>query len=90
MIRPRGGDFCYTELEREIMFRDIEAARRCGMDGIVFGVLQEDGQIDAGLAPEHCTGAVPIRGKCRRVGDESRTRAGSLDGTGRGREDHRC
>lgn len=46
IIRPRGGDFLYSDLEFEIMKRDIEICRNLGVDGVVFGVLKADGEID--------------------------------------------
>ena len=46
IIRPRGGDFLYSDLECEVMLRDIEEARRIGVDGLVFGCLTADGQVD--------------------------------------------
>ena len=49
IIRPRGGDFLYSETEAEVMLADIEAARRAGVDGVVFGCLGRDGGIDTGL-----------------------------------------
>ena len=46
IIRPRGGDFLYSDLEREIMLEDVRMARRLGVDGVVFGVLTVDGDVD--------------------------------------------
>ena len=46
LIRPRGGDFLYTEAERKVICRDIEMARRLGVDGVVIGALDADGNID--------------------------------------------
>src|SRR5919197_5974188 len=46
MIRPRGGDFCYHRDDFETMERDVETAKHLGADGVVFGILREDGLID--------------------------------------------
>jgi copper homeostasis protein len=46
MVRPRSGGFCYTEAEFATMERDAEAAIDSGADGVVFGVLQDDGKVD--------------------------------------------
>lgn len=41
MIRPRGGDFCYSELEIKSMLKDIECVLKLGFAGIVIGCLTE-------------------------------------------------
>ena len=46
MIRPRGGDFCYTSAEVEAMAREIEAAQRWGIQGIVIGLLTKEAKVD--------------------------------------------
>jgi copper homeostasis protein len=46
MVRPRGGGFCYTDAEFASMERDAEAAIGNGADGVVFGILESDGNID--------------------------------------------
>ena len=45
IIRPRGGDFLYSDIEFETMKRDIELAKKTGIDGFVFGILNIDGSI---------------------------------------------
>ncbi|XP_073096661.1 copper homeostasis protein cutC homolog isoform X2 [Manis javanica] len=49
MIRPRGGDFLYSDREVEVMKADIRLAKLYGADGLVFGALTEDGHIDKEL-----------------------------------------
>ena len=46
LIRPRGGDFLYSDAEFEIMRRDVETCERVGCDGVVIGALDADGSID--------------------------------------------
>lgn len=46
LIRPRGGDFLYSETEQDIIVDDIFAARRAGVDGVVVGALTADGDVD--------------------------------------------
>jgi len=46
IIRPRGGDFLYTDLEYDILRRDIDICGECGVDGIVIGILRSGGTID--------------------------------------------
>jgi copper homeostasis protein len=46
IIRPRGGDFLYSDLEQRIMLKDIEAARKLGADGVVIGCLTPQGEVD--------------------------------------------
>ena len=46
IIRPRGGDFLYTDLEVERMAQDIALCRELGVDGVVFGCLRADGAVD--------------------------------------------
>ena len=46
IIRPRGGDFLYSEAEFEIMKTDISLCKKLGCDGVVIGLLNEDGTVD--------------------------------------------
>jgi copper homeostasis protein len=46
IIRPRGGDFLYSDPEFDIMRRDVELCGEYGIDGIVTGLLRKDGSID--------------------------------------------
>ena len=46
MVRPRGGGFCYSEIEKEQMYREAKELLEHGVKGIVFGFLTEDRKID--------------------------------------------
>jgi copper homeostasis protein len=46
LIRPRFGDFCYTEHEMEIMKLQIRNLKAAGVEGVVIGVLDENGNLD--------------------------------------------
>jgi copper homeostasis protein len=46
IIRPRGGDFLYSEEEYEIMKADVQICKDLGCDGVVIGLLNEDATID--------------------------------------------
>jgi copper homeostasis protein len=46
IIRPRGGDFLYSDTEYDIMRRDIDACGEYGVDGIVLGILHASGAVD--------------------------------------------
>ncbi len=46
IIRPRGGDFLYDDLEFEIMKSEVQMCGEAGCDGVVIGLLNPDGTID--------------------------------------------
>lgn len=46
LIRPRYGDFCYTQDEFEIIKRDIKMFKEAGANGVVIGILKPDGALD--------------------------------------------
>ena len=46
MIRPRGGDFVYNDLEIDIMLEDIRFTAQAGSQGVVFGGLTADKKLD--------------------------------------------
>ncbi len=46
LVRPRPGDFCYSETEFSAMLAEVERCRELGAEGVVSGVLLPDGRID--------------------------------------------
>ncbi len=46
MIRPRGGDFVYTDIEFEIMVYDVILCNELNIDGIVFGIIDANHHVD--------------------------------------------
>ena len=46
LLRPRFGDFCFTDYEKEMQLMQIEQCRKLGVDGVVIGALLPDGHLD--------------------------------------------
>lgn len=60
IIRPRGGDFLYTDEEFQIMLQDIRLFKELGCDGVVIGMLNMDGSIDIKRAAQLVEMAYPM------------------------------
>lgn len=69
MIRPRGGDFCYSSYEFYGMKRDIDQCQRLSADGVVFGILNPDGTLDKKRCKELVDRARPMKVTCHRAFD---------------------
>ncbi|TPX31391.1 hypothetical protein SmJEL517_g05265 [Synchytrium microbalum] len=72
MIRPRGGDFCYNDVEFECMKIDVVKAKEYGVAGVVFGILLPDGTIDKPRTKELVTLAKPLNVTIHRAFDMTR------------------
>jgi copper homeostasis protein len=72
MIRPRGGDFCYSATEFDIMKLDIVAAKNAGANGIVIGILKADGSVDEARTRELVELARPLSVTFHRAFDMAR------------------
>ncbi len=79
MIRPRGGDFFYSEAEIEIMRHDIEAALECGANGVVLGVLTANGEVDVRRTRHLVELATPMYVTFHRAIDKSRNLIDSVE-----------
>ncbi|WP_293931102.1 copper homeostasis protein CutC [Iodobacter sp.] len=72
IIRPRGGDFLYTDLEYEVMQRDIIACKKLGVDGVVIGILTADGDVDIARCKALVELATPMQVTFHRAFDVAR------------------
>lgn len=79
IIRPRGGDFLYSATEFEIMKRDIAAAKQLGVDGVVIGILDRDGNIDLNRTNELTELARPMSVTFHRAFDVCRDPIKAVD-----------
>lgn len=69
MVRPRGGDFLYSNYDFHAMKRDIVQCQKASVDGVVFGILNADGTIDKKRCQELISRARPLKVTCHRAFD---------------------
>jgi copper homeostasis protein len=79
IIRPRGGDFLFSNAEFDVMKADIEAAKAEGADGVVIGQLMADGTIDVPRTRELMTIARPMSITFHRAFDMTPDALAALD-----------
>lgn len=60
IIRPRGGDFLFTDEEFSIMLHDVKLCKELGCDGVVIGLLNSDGSIDIKRTSQLIEAAYPL------------------------------
>ncbi len=79
IVRPRGGDFLYTDIEHAAMRADVQACRAAGVHGVVIGCLIADGQVDVARTRKLVELARPMSVTFHRAFDMTRDPAEALD-----------
>ncbi len=79
IIRPRGGDFNYSEEELEIMKTDIELCKSIGVNGVVFGFLNEDNTLDFETTKKFVELSKPLSTTFHMAFDEIENKFDALD-----------
>ncbi len=79
LVRPRGGDFLYSDDEFEVMCRDVERVRSAGADAVAIGMLCADGTIDVPRMRALIERARPMQVTCHRAFDMTRDPFEALD-----------
>ena len=60
IIRPRGGDFLYSDIEFQTMLNDISFCKQAGVKGVVIGLLKKDGSVDVERTKRLAEAAQPM------------------------------
>lgn len=79
MIRPRAGDFCYSDDEFEVMRRDLVRLKALGADLMVFGLLTPSGDVDVARTRELIALARPLPVTFHRAFDMTRDPRAALE-----------
>ena len=79
IIRPRGGDFLYTDEEFEVMKKDVQLCKELGFEGVVIGLLSKDGSIDIKRTSKLVRLAYPLEVTFHRAFDRAKDPIQSLE-----------
>jgi copper homeostasis protein len=79
IIRPRGGDFFYTDAEFELMKADVKICKELGCDGVVIGILNADGTVDTKRCKQLVAMAYPLGVTFHRAFDRVKDAAKTLE-----------
>lgn len=79
IIRPRGGDFLYSDIEFDVMERDVVACKKLGVDGMAIGLLTADGDIDVPRTQRLVELAAPMPVTFHRAFDVARDPSKALE-----------
>lgn len=79
IIRPRGGDFLYSDAEYEVMKADVQICKELGCDGVVIGILNADGTVDKMRCRELVQLAYPMGVTFHRAFDRVKDAAQALE-----------
>jgi copper homeostasis protein len=71
IIRPRGGDFLYTDIEFEVMKQDVQLCKQLGFEGVVIGLLNADGTVDTKRTKQLTDLAYPLKVTFHRAFDRT-------------------
>jgi copper homeostasis protein len=79
IVRPRGGDFLYSDIEFAAMLADVRALKGLGVDGVVVGCLTPEGEIDEARMQALVAAARPLSVTCHRAFDMTRDFARAME-----------
>ncbi|MQR87804.1 copper homeostasis protein CutC [Bacillus megaterium] len=79
IIRPRIGDFVYSEAEYQIMKKDVKTCKDLGVNGVVFGILTAEAEIDYGRTKELIAEARPLSSTFHMAFDEIKDKYKAID-----------
>jgi copper homeostasis protein len=79
MIRPRSGDFCYSDAEYNQMLESVKQVKETGAAGVVFGILNPDKTIDFPRMKTLVELSRPMRVVCHKAFDETPNSDQALD-----------
>ena len=79
LLRPRFGDFCFTDEEKEVLLREIEFCAQAGVNGVVIGALTPEGDLDFAFLARCMAAAGDLEVTLHRCFDVCRDGLGAID-----------